>query len=94
MDSNDYRYDFIFFMPAALSDFSLVPVKGKIPSDQEALTLTLKRNPKLISRLRDHVGIKSFIVRLFVAPRATKSWTMEAFPRISGRASRIGRNPS
>lgn len=37
---------------AAVSDYSLLPQTGKINSDQEELTLTLKRNPKLINEIK------------------------------------------
>jgi len=45
------NYDYIF-VPAALSDFYVEPVKGKIPSDKE-ITLHLKPLPKVIRHLRE-----------------------------------------
>ncbi len=41
------------FVPAALSDFTLEPRPGKIPSrDHETLTLTLRRAPRVLPELR------------------------------------------
>ena len=45
------KYDWIIHM-AAVSDYSVVPVSGKLNSDQDELTLKLKRNPKLIDLIK------------------------------------------
>lgn len=37
---------------AAVSDYSVLPQTGKIDSDLEELTLTLKKNPKLINEIK------------------------------------------
>mgnify|MGYP001765720765 CR=1 FL=1 len=48
------KHDIILF-PAAVSDYSPEKVAGKIPSDKERLTLTLRRNPKLIDKMKAKV---------------------------------------
>ncbi|HZU97738.1 MAG TPA: phosphopantothenoylcysteine decarboxylase, partial [Planctomycetota bacterium] len=57
----DHRPD-IIFMAAAVSDYSPVPHEGKISSDREELTISLKRNPKLLAALRSRCGPATFIV--------------------------------
>jgi phosphopantothenoylcysteine decarboxylase/phosphopantothenate--cysteine ligase len=54
------RHDIVFF-PAAVSDYSPKKVDGKIPSDKASLSLTLKKNPKLIDKMRGRlvVGFKA-----------------------------------
>ncbi len=54
------RFDIVFF-PVAVSDFSPKLVPGKIPSDRPEVALTLRRNPKLIDRVRARfvVGFKA-----------------------------------
>ncbi len=52
----------IVFMAAAVSDFSPVRSEGKISSDQEEITITLRRNPKLLARFRERFGTKAFLV--------------------------------
>lgn len=54
------KHDIVLF-PAAVSDYSLKKTEGKISSDLDALTITLKRNPKLIDRMRGRfvVGFKA-----------------------------------
>lgn len=47
----------VVFFPAAVSDYSPVKTDGKMPSDQESLTVVLKRNPKLIDNIRAKVVI-------------------------------------
>jgi phosphopantothenoylcysteine decarboxylase / phosphopantothenate---cysteine ligase len=37
---------------AAVADYAPVPVLGKIPSDREELTLTLKKTPKIVDSLK------------------------------------------
>lgn len=44
-------YDWVIHT-AAVSDYSLKPISGKINSDAEEITLTLKRNPKLIEQIK------------------------------------------
>jgi phosphopantothenoylcysteine decarboxylase/phosphopantothenate--cysteine ligase len=48
------KLDIVLF-PAAVSDFSPSKVKGKIPSDQKGVTLVLRRNPKLIDKMKAKV---------------------------------------
>jgi phosphopantothenoylcysteine decarboxylase/phosphopantothenate--cysteine ligase len=50
------KHDIVLF-PAAVSDYSPEKIPGKIPSDKERLTLVLKRNPKLIDRIRAKVKV-------------------------------------
>ena len=45
------KYDLVIFA-AAVSDYSMASHSGKIDSSHEELTLTLKRNPKLISKIK------------------------------------------
>ena len=45
------NYDFIIHA-AAVSDYSVEKQQGKISSDAETVTLTLRRNPKLISEIK------------------------------------------
>jgi phosphopantothenoylcysteine decarboxylase/phosphopantothenate--cysteine ligase len=47
--------------PAAVSDYSPKKVDGKIPSDHESLTIIMRRNPKLIDRMKGKfvVGFKA-----------------------------------
>ena len=52
----DRRYDIVFF-PAAVSDFSPTKVPGKMSSDQKSVTLVLKKNPKLIDKIRAKVVV-------------------------------------
>lgn len=47
---------------AAVADYSSVKHDGKISSDQEELTIHLKRNPKILAELRDHFGKDTTIV--------------------------------
>lgn len=50
------KHDVVLF-PAAVSDYSPEKVPGKIPSDKDRLTVTLKRNPKLIDRMKAKVVV-------------------------------------
>lgn len=52
----------IVFMAAAVSDFSPKPSEGKISSDQDEITLTMRRNPKLIAGFRELFGRGAFLV--------------------------------
>lgn len=54
------RFDVVLF-PAAVSDYSPRKVEGKIPSDSAKFSLELRRNPKLIDRLKARlvVGFKA-----------------------------------
>lgn len=52
----------LIFMSAAVSDFSPKRESGKISSVPDELTVTLKKNPKLISSMRKEYGQKCFIV--------------------------------
>lgn len=45
------KYDFVVHS-AAVSDYSVEPFAGKINSDAEQITLTLKKNPKLINLIK------------------------------------------
>lgn len=50
------NHDVVFF-PAAVSDFSPAKVEGKMPSDQDSVTVVLKKNPKLIDHIRAKVVV-------------------------------------
>jgi len=54
------RHDIVLF-PAAVSDYSPKKVEGKISSNMDSLTVVLKRNPKLIDRMKGRfvVGFKA-----------------------------------
>ncbi len=51
LELKETHYDWVIHM-AAVSDYSVVPTVGKINSDQEEITLKLKRNPKLIEQIK------------------------------------------
>ena len=50
------RHDIVLF-PAAVSDYSPKKTDGKISSDKDSLTIVLRKNPKLIDKMR-----KSFVI--------------------------------
>ncbi len=50
------------FMAAAVSDYRPEPAQGKIRSTSDTLTLTLTRNPKLLSTLRARCGDRATLV--------------------------------
>lgn len=50
------KHDMVFF-PAAVSDYSPEKAEGKIPSDKDRITVTLRRNPKLIDRIKAKVVV-------------------------------------
>lgn len=52
----------IIFMAAAVSDFSPVRSEGKISSDQDEITITMRRNPKLLARFREQFGSDALLV--------------------------------
>jgi 8-oxo-dGTP pyrophosphatase MutT (NUDIX family) len=52
----------LLFMAAAVSDYSPVPAAGKLGSDAEELTIVLRRNPKLLSSLRQRCGEQTVLV--------------------------------
>ncbi len=52
----------MIFMAAAVSDFSPVRSDGKISSDQEEITITMRRNPKLLARFREQFGADAFLI--------------------------------
>jgi len=52
----------VIFQAAAVADYKPVRVEGKISSDQDELQLTLAKNPKIISELRDRYGKEAFII--------------------------------
>lgn len=58
---NETRPDIVVHA-AAVADFSPVPSKGKISSDQDELTVTMKRNPKLLAGLRRAYGPQPYLV--------------------------------
>lgn len=52
----------LLFMAAAVSDYTPVRAGGKLPSNQEELTITLRRTPKLLAGLRARCGEGPFLV--------------------------------
>lgn len=52
----------VLLMASAVADYSPIPAAGKIRSHLDTLTLTMSRNPKLLSRLRDQCGAGTCIV--------------------------------
>jgi phosphopantothenoylcysteine synthetase/decarboxylase len=52
----------IFFMSAAPPDYAPTKLEGKMRSQEEEITITYRRTPKLIDRLRPALGEKAFIV--------------------------------
>jgi phosphopantothenoylcysteine decarboxylase/phosphopantothenate--cysteine ligase len=57
----DNPFDLVF-MAAAIADYSPLPIEGKISSEQDELVIRLKKNPKLIARLRQDYGLRCFLV--------------------------------
>ena len=47
---------------AAVSDYTPIYQEGKIRSDAEELTITMKRNPKILAELRQHFGTDAMLV--------------------------------
>jgi hypothetical protein len=64
--------DFVFHA-AAVSDYSAGKAAGKISSDLEVLTLELRRNPKLIAKLREQSGRESFVTGFKLTSGSTPS---------------------
>jgi len=52
----------ILFMAAAIADYSPTPTTGKISSNMDKITVHMRRNPKLLVKLRDQCGPSTFIV--------------------------------
>lgn len=52
----------LLFMVAAVSDYSPAPTAGKLPSSDDALHLTLARNPKLLAGLRARCGERTVLI--------------------------------
>lgn len=52
----------LFVMAAAVSDYSPVSFDGKLSSNNEELTIHLRKNPKLLSMLREMLGEQSVLV--------------------------------
>jgi len=52
----------LLFMAAAVSDYSPIPTDGKIRSDAEEIVIRMRRNPKLLSRLREQCGPHTWLV--------------------------------
>jgi phosphopantothenoylcysteine synthetase/decarboxylase len=50
------------FMAAAVSDYLPDPIPGKVPSDEEIWTITLRRAPKLLPTLRGRCGPRTVLV--------------------------------
>ncbi len=50
------EWDIVLF-PAAVSDYSPNKVDGKVPSQEDSLTITLRRNPKLIDEVKAKVVV-------------------------------------
>jgi ADP-ribose pyrophosphatase YjhB (NUDIX family) len=60
-DIIDHDKPSLIFMAAAVSDYSPVPIEGKIRSDQDELHIKMKRNPKILSSLRERAGVQTFL---------------------------------
>lgn len=52
----------LVFMSAAPPDYAPVKLQGKMRSDAEEITITYRRTPKLIDRLRQQLGDSAFLV--------------------------------
>lgn len=52
----------IILNAAAIADYSPIKTQGKIPSDAEELTITMRRTPKILLELRKHFGPVAYIV--------------------------------
>ncbi len=48
----EHQFD-VVFLAAAVSDYGLPSTPGKISSDQDEITITLKRIPKLITKIKE-----------------------------------------
>jgi 8-oxo-dGTP pyrophosphatase MutT (NUDIX family) len=62
----------LWFMAAAVSDYSPAPTSGKIRSDQDTLTITMTRNPKLLATLRPRCGPGTRLVGFKLLSRVTR----------------------
>ena len=58
---NRIRPDYVF-MAAAIADYSPVATQGKLSSNQDEMIIRMRRNPKLISRLRALGGPKATLI--------------------------------
>ena len=52
----------IIMMAAAVSDYTTIPIEGKISSNQEELVIRMERTPKILPLLRNRFGPDTFIV--------------------------------
>lgn len=64
-------YDWVI-QAAAVSDYSIKPTSGKISSENDEITLTLKRNPKLIEQIKK-ISPKTKIVGFKLTSTANQS---------------------
>ena len=79
------RPDF-FLMAAAVSDFSPIPVKGKISSSTEVFHLPMRRNPKLLDGLRDQVGSECTLVGFKLVSRLSDNQLISIAAQQNARA--------
>jgi hypothetical protein len=56
---------------AAVSDYAPVPVDGKMPSNADEITVTLRKLPKTIDSLRERTGQRAFLVGCKLTSGAT-----------------------
>jgi phosphopantothenoylcysteine decarboxylase/phosphopantothenate--cysteine ligase len=76
------------WVPAALSDFTLTPVAGKIPSrSPEPPTLELRRAPKLLPILRRSAPRPAVLVGFKLTARKTEAETVAEAEALRGEAA-------
>lgn len=63
---------------AAVSDYIPDFTQGKIKSDEDELVVTMRRNPKILSDLRDHFGNETKLVGFKLLSGATEGELYEA----------------
>lgn len=71
----------IILLAAAVSDYEPAPMAGKIASDAEEITITLKRTPKVIRQVRDWAGADTMLVGFKLTSRATDAEMVEIATR-------------
>lgn len=67
----------IILLAAAVSDYEPAPIEGKIDSDAEEITITLRRTPKVIRQVRDWAGAAAMLVGFKLTSRASDAEMIE-----------------
>ncbi len=77
----------LFFMSAAPPDYAPSKLEGKMRSSKEEITITYRRTPKLIDRLRPALGQKAFIIGFKLLVGVSQEELQEVAARQIERAS-------